>query len=396
MTAKLKPYPKYKDSGVEWLGEVPEGWAIQKLKYSLKIKNGQDYKDLQTNEGGYPVIGSGGEFARASHYIYDGVSILFGRKGTIDKPLLIDCKFWTVDTMFYSIIELNRNPKFLFYRSIIINFDFYSTSTALPSMTQEDLNNITIGLPSFQEQTTIANYLDKQTEKIDKLIENYQKLIALSKEKRTALITHCVTKGLDPNVKMKDSGIEWLGEVPEEWKCLKVKHYGSYKSGDFIQSEDIKINGKYPVIGGNGLRGYSNSYNLCGVYPIIGRQGALCGNINYSEEKSWITEHGIIVRNHKNITNTQWLGYMLFTMNLNQYSMSSAQPGLAVENIINLVSILPSLHEQTIIANYLDKQTAKIDQTIDKAKQAIELLKEKRTALITAAVTGKIDVRECV
>ncbi|WP_116963255.1 restriction endonuclease subunit S [Fastidiosibacter lacustris] len=197
VTKGLDPTVKMKNSGVEWLGEVPEHWVVQKMKYSLKIKNGQDYKNIQTDTGGYPVMGSGGEFARASNYLYEGVSILFGRKGTIDKPLLINGKFWTVDTMFYSIIEANRNPKFIFYRSTVINFDFYSTSTALPSMTQEDLNNITIGLPSLQEQTAIANYLDQQTAKIDQTITKAEQAIELLKEKRTALITAVVTGKVD-------------------------------------------------------------------------------------------------------------------------------------------------------------------------------------------------------
>src|SRR5690554_997266 len=132
-------YPSYKDSGVEWLGEVPEHWKIGRLKNIAKIRSGRDYKDVETeDEEAIPVIGSGGPFTYATEHLFDGESVLLGRKGTIDNPLYIKGRFWTVDTMFYTEIDSRAVPKFVYYLATVIPFSYYSTSTALPSMSQFD------------------------------------------------------------------------------------------------------------------------------------------------------------------------------------------------------------------------------------------------------------------
>ncbi|WP_308004379.1 restriction endonuclease subunit S [uncultured Chryseobacterium sp.] len=181
-----------KDSGVDWIGEIPEHWEVRKLKYCLTIKNGQDYKHVET-ESGYPVIGSGGQFAHASKYLYDGEAILLGRKGTIDKPQHIIGKFWTVDTMFYSIPKKKFLGKFLFYCCQCIPFSFYSTATALPSMTQKDLNNHLISIPQLEEQIRIVSHLEEIEEKIAKAILLKQQEIEKLKEYKTVLIDNVVT-----------------------------------------------------------------------------------------------------------------------------------------------------------------------------------------------------------
>ncbi len=181
-----------KDSGVDWIGEIPEHWEVKKLKYCLAIKNGQDYKHVETDSG-YPVIGSGGQFAYASKYLYDGEAILLGRKGTIDKPQHINGKFWTVDTMFYSIPKKKFLGKFLFYCCQCIPFSFYSTATALPSMTQKDLNNHPISIPAFVEQTQIVSYLEDIEAKIAKAITLKEQEIDKLKEYKTVLIDNVVT-----------------------------------------------------------------------------------------------------------------------------------------------------------------------------------------------------------
>lgn len=196
MTNNLPKYENYKASGVEWLGEIPEHWEVKRLKYVITVNNGLDFKHIQT-ENGYPVIGSGGQFAFASDYLYDGEVILLGRKGTIDKPLYFKGKFWAVDTMFYSISKRGNNTRFLFYVATTIPFKLYSTATALPSMTQNDINNHKIAIPPLPEQTAIASFIDQKTAKLDQAIAQKVKLIALLKERRQILIHHAVTKGLN-------------------------------------------------------------------------------------------------------------------------------------------------------------------------------------------------------
>lgn len=229
--AKYQKYAEYKDSGVEWLGEIPSSWKLTRLKFLAKIKNGQDYKHVET-ETGFPVMGSGGQFTYSSTYMFDKPSVLLGRKGTIDKPLYIDEPFWTVDTMYYTEVQKEIDVKYFYYLSKTILFDRYSTNTALPSMTQENLNNFEFSVPSVKlERTQIAAFLDHETAKIDSLIEKQQKLIALLKEKRQAVISHAVTKGLNPNAPMKDSGVEWLGEVPEHWEMCPLKYLCDFSGG---------------------------------------------------------------------------------------------------------------------------------------------------------------------
>lgn len=181
-----------KDSGIEWIGEIPAHWEVKRLKHLMRINNGLDYKHVQVDEG-YPVIGSGGQFAYASNYLYDGEVLFLGRKGTIDKPLYFSGKFWTVDTMFYCVVNNKGITKYLYYFSTTIPFKYYSTATALPSMTQGDLNNHNIPIPPIQEQEQIVAYLDEVTGKIDQAIAQKQEQITKLKAYRQSLINDVVT-----------------------------------------------------------------------------------------------------------------------------------------------------------------------------------------------------------
>lgn len=192
VTKGLNPKAPMKNSGVEWIGEIPEHWEVKKLKYIGKIKNGMDYKHVEA-ESGYPVIGSGGQFTFASKYIYDGEAVLLGRKGTIDKPLYINDKFWTVDTMFYCICKRLYSTKFIYYCAITIPFHYYSTATALPSMTQSDLNNHKFAMPSLSEQIEIIDYLETTIAKFDKVSQKYQTQIDRLKKYKNILINQAVT-----------------------------------------------------------------------------------------------------------------------------------------------------------------------------------------------------------
>ena len=188
----------------------------------------------------------------------------------------------------------------------------------------------------------------------------------------------------------KASGLGWLGEIPAHWEVWKVGHLLQLRSGDTLSSEQLDANGSYPVYGGNGLRGRFTKYNHAGDYILIGRQGALCGNINYAHGEFWATEHALVVYPRRHL-NLNWLGEALRHMDLNQYSVSAAQPGLSVSNITCLRMPVPPCSEQDGIAKFLDYETAKIDALIEKQQQLIALLEERRTALLTHAVTRGFD-----
>ena len=192
VTKGLNPNAPMKDSGIAWIGKVPEHWDVSAFKRRITINNGKDYKDFLDEEI-YPVMGSGGCFAYCSRYMYDGEALLLGRKGTIDKPLYIKGKFWAVDTMFYAIPHKDLNCKFAHYLSLTFPFGLYSTSTALPSMTQTDLGNNPVAFPPLEEQQSIVSHLDIECSKIDRKIEDHDRKVKLLNELKQSIITEAVT-----------------------------------------------------------------------------------------------------------------------------------------------------------------------------------------------------------
>lgn len=192
VTKGLDPKAPMKDSGVEWIGLVPFDWNILSLKYCIKLNNGKDFK-LVAAEDGYPVMGSGGQFAYASEYMYDGEVIFFGRKGTVDKPLHYIGKFWAVDTMFYATPKTNCFGRYIYYQALTIPYKYYATSTAIPSMTQTDLGNNPICLPPLTTQKEISEYLDQVLLPIEESISLSNKKIDLLRERKQIIINEVVT-----------------------------------------------------------------------------------------------------------------------------------------------------------------------------------------------------------
>ncbi len=223
VTKGINPNAKLKPSGVKWIGDIPEHWSVLRLKFLARIKNGRDYKEVEA-QSGYPVIGSGGQFAFATEFVYEGESVLFGRKGTIDKPLYINGRFWTVDTMFYTQVSKNIFAKFLYCCSLSFPFEFYSTKTALPSMTQEDLGNHPVAFPPKDEQKNIVQFIENESLLINEAITRAEKEIDLIRAYRARLISDVVTGKVDvrnvvvPEInenELPTFDVE-LGEIDEE------------------------------------------------------------------------------------------------------------------------------------------------------------------------------------
>ncbi len=400
-TSKYSPYPNYKDSGVEWLGYIPSEWKLTRLKFMAKIKNGKDYKTIQVDEG-YPVIGSGGPFTFASDFMYDKESVLLGRKGTIDKPLYMDKPFWTVDTMYYTEISKDVCAKYLYYLALTIQFGRYSTNTALPSMTQEHLSNFTFAVPNSNlNRQEIANFLDQETGKIELLIEKQLKLIELLKEKRQAVISHAVTKGLNPNALLKDSGIAWLGQIPEHWSVKRLKF--NFK----LQSKKVEITDQQ-VIALENIESWSGKFvSTDSAYQgqdvefqkgdiLFGKLRPYLAKV-YKCENFGIGLGDILVYRPETNIDSNFGFYMFlneqFINIVDGATYGTKMPRASSEFIGEVYLSTPPKSEQVQIAKKLDIQTLKIDTLIEKSQQGIELLKERKTALISAAVTGKIDVR---
>ena len=199
--------------------------------------------------------------------------------------------------------------------------------------------------------------------------------------------------GLPVNRRLKPSGVEWLGEVPEHWEVRRLKTLCSMRSGEGITAMSIEPAGDCPVYGGNGVRGYTSNYTHDGDFALIGRQGALCGNVHIARGRFWASEHAVVASLRPGHV-LDWFGAILVVMNLNQYSIAAAQPGLAVERVLNLWLPVPPAQEQARIAKHIEHETADITKAVDRAHREISLLREYRTHLIADVVTGKLDVRE--
>ena len=402
---------RMKDSGIEWIGEVPEEWEIVRLKDCLEINNGKDYKDIETDETGYPVIGSGGQFAYARKYLHDGTAILLGRKGTIDKPLYIEGKFWTVDTMFYGVPKSGIHAKFIYYVALQIPFGLYSTNTALPSMTQTDLQNHHFVMPPLDEQTQIADFLDKKVAQLDKVKSLLEEQIKTLEDYRRSLIYETVTKGLDKTVPLKDSGVDWIGQIPEGWGVGKLKYYFDVQLGKMLQPSAINgndieidylraINVQWDNISVDNLSKMWCNPSEVSKYEIIngdllvceGGEVGRCGIVEYLSDRAIIQNAVHRIRSAER-ANVRFLNYYIqhttkskwFDILCNKATIAH----LTSEKLLNTLVVLPSISEQTQIADFLDKKTEQNNQMIAIKKDQIENINKQRQTLIYDVVTGK-------
>lgn len=386
-------YEEYKDSGVEWIGEVPSHWEVCAFKRKITINNGKDYKDFLDNEI-YPVMGSGGCFAYCSKFMYDGEALLMGRKGTIDKPLYINGKFWVVDTMFYAVPTKDLYCKFAYYLALTFPYSLYSTSTALPSMTQTDLGNNPVAFPLFSEQRAIAAYLDKKCGEINRAIDVQKKKIDLLNELKQTIITNAVTKGLDPNAPMKDSGVEWIGEVPEHWEVKRTRFLCKIQTGDKDTVNRID-DGQYPFYVRSPKVERIDSYSFDGEAVLMAGDGVGAGKVfHYANGKFDYHQRVYNLHNFKDVSG---LYYFYYISNKFKYIIEEGAAKNTVDSVrLNMIQdfwvTIPPLSEQQAIIAHVEDKVGKIDSQISKANRRIELLNELKQSIITEAVTGKIKV----
>lgn len=409
-----KAYPEYKESGIEWLGKVPTGWEVRRLKFMAAIQNGRDYKEVESDEG-FPVIGSGGQFTWASNFLYEGESVLFGRKGTINKPLHINSRFWTVDTMFYSIIQPSVFGRYLYYSSTIIHYEKLATQTALPSITQHDLGNYWLCHPSLDEQKNIANFLDHNTKQIDRLIEKKQELIAKLHEQRTAIINQAVTGGVRKNVTLKSSGIEWLGDIPSHWDIWRLRFSVTMSGGMTPSTAAAQYwEGSIPWVTPKDMKSDRITSSIDMLTEIALQETSLQ---LHTPKQVLIVVRGMILAhtfpvgiNDVNVTINQDMKALSTTLNPEYLAILLRGFQSVVLSIVeesahgtkvlrtdlfkDIPLPVPPEQEQEAIVAYIHNVIAKSDLRIEAVDTAIDRLQEYRTALITAAVTGQIDVRD--
>lgn len=404
----MQRYDTYKDSGVQWLGEIPSHWEMKRWRFLMsenttKNTNCKERLQLQFRYGDivrkvnqseesdvldtiskYTIVEPDDIMINGLNLNYDFIS---QRVAQVQERGVITSAYISLRPT-----EIANSRYFTYFlKSMDAKKMFHGMGTGIRlTLSYNELKNQFIPCPSPEEQTAIANYLDTATAKIDAAIAQQQKMIDLLNERKQIIINRAVTKGLNPNAKMKDSGVEWIGEVPEGWEVRKLKHIAKLQSGDTISSDSFTETG-YPVFGGNGFRGYTNRFTNDGDYVLIGRQGALCGNVNYAHGQFFASEHAVVVYPyHKE--NLVWLGEVIRASNLNQYSQSAAQPGLAVSLIQNICYPYPPKEEREGIALYIAKNIKVIDEGIKNYQEQISLLQERKQIIINEVVTGKVKV----
>ena len=410
---KLTTYNSYKDSGEEWLGTVPAHWKVVPNRGTfteVDDKNHPDEEMLSVTIGQGVIRQStllqdesmkdGSRIDKSSYKMVQPGDIAYNKmrawqgalgaskyKGIISPAYVVQRPAHGNDVEFLQY--LLRTPAF----AKEAERWSYGIASDMWSLRPEHFKAIHCCIPPPDEQAAIVRFLDHADAQIQRYIAAKERLIALLEEQRQALVHQAVTRGLDPNVRLKPSGVEWLGDIPEHWGIQRLKTVCGMKSGEGITGMSIEDEGEFPVYGGNGLRGYTSEFTHDGEYVLIGRQGALCGNVHIARGQFWASEHAVVTTLYENHV-LEWLSGLLEVMNLNQYSIAAAQPGLAVERVMNLWIPVPPPEEQKTIAASIGTKTKRIDNTVKQARSQTDLMNEYRTRLIADVVTGQLDVRE--
>ena len=427
----MKLYPKYKDSGIERIGKVPEHWRVEKLKWLAKVRLSNidkkskeeelavelcNYVDVYYNDN----LTSDIDFMKATAR-QDQIDIFSLKEGDIlitkdsETPDDIAVPAFVPSSLHgvvcgYHLAHVRPYRKYAdgnyLFRSfsahgISDQFEISANGVTRFGIGKQAIDNSVFLSPPLEEQTTIAAYLDRKTTQIDNLISKKQKLIELLKEERAAIINQAVTKGLNPDVPMKNSGIEWLGEVPEKWEVKRLKYVIAlfdHKRVPLSGEERGKMTNKiYNYYGASGIIDRVDDYIFDGEYILIGEDGAnlLARNSPLAFKaigKFWVNNHAHILK--PKYGSLDYFTNLLESIDYTIWVSGSAQPKLTAENLANIEIIEPPLKDQTMIVQFIEEKTLKIDNYISKIYQKIELLKEFRTALISEVVTGKIDVRD--
>lgn len=424
MLPNLRPYPAYKPSDVPWLGNIPAHWDVRRILTLVEMRVSN--VDKHTKEGEFPVrlcnyvdVYKNNHITQATPFMTATASENEIKRFQLERgDVLItkDSEAWddigvpalvveSADSFLagYHLALLRPSKEVLgeylalTLRSKTVAYQFHIEANGITryGLSHSGIQSVRIPLPPLAEQAAIVRYLDRADDRIQRYIANKERLVELLTEQKRAIINHTVTRGLNPNVRLRPSGIDWLGDVPAHWEVRRLKTICEMKSGDGIDSMSIEPTGKYPVYGGNGIRGYASDYNHDGDFVLVGRQGALCGNIHLARGRFWASEHAVVVTLRVS-QDLIWFGHILEAMNLNQYSISAAQPGLSVERVLNLSLPIPPPQEQSVITKSIVEATEEIDATIARARRQVELMTEYRSRLIADVVTGKVDVRDAV
>lgn len=431
-------YDKYKDSGIAWIGEIPEHWEVIDLKYLSDIRGrigfrGYTVSDLVSEGEGAFVIGgkhinqcvlnmespdyiSWDKYYESPEIMVSKGDIVMAQRGTLGKVAIIeyDINEATINPSLVLIKNIKCQGKFLYYylnsESTLTLISILNTATAVPMISQNQIENMPIPIPSFVEQQSIANYLDQKCDEIDELITLQEEMITKLQSYKQSVITEAVTKGLDKNVPLKDSGIEWVGEIPKHWEVKRLKNVCSTNNASLSDKTSKEFEFDYVDIG-------SVSFEL-GIHktekytfqnaPSRARKIARLGDIivstvrtylraidiiNSEEKEKYIYSTGFAILSPlKNIL-SEFMIYICrseyFTNQVSIYSTGINYPSINDTALKMIYIVMPPLSEQQSIADYLDQKCSEIDELISIKQRKIEKLKDYKKSLIFECVTGK-------
>lgn len=414
---KLPIYPKYKQSGVAWLGEVPEHWDVMKLHHIVRMKSGSNITSSDIEEAGeFPVYGGNGVRGYFDNYTHEGSFVLIGRQGALCGNInYAHGKFWASEHAVVATTDRSLNVVWLGETLRAMNLNQYSESAAQPGLSVEVIGRLKIPFPSSEEQRKIADFLDWKTGQIDGLIAKKKQLIEKLKEKRIALITQAVTKGLNPDAPMRDSGIAWLGEMPEHSEIPALKMRYKVELGKML--DDKRITGADLVEYLRNVDVQWDDINFDDL-PMMDISLAEYPRYTVKENDVLVCEGGEVGRAAivKRLPGTIGFQKALHRLRAETPSESprfifytlvwathtgvfsgegsSTIAHLTAEQLRRYRFPQPPIDEQTEIASSLDSSICELQRMVKKVSTAIDYLSEYRTALITAATTGKIDVRK--
>jgi type I restriction enzyme S subunit len=430
----MKKYDNYKDSGVEWIGEIPEHWKVDKLNRIFQINTGftpstgnnefydngeHDWITIRDLKGKYVSESKTKltDLAVEGKTIISKGSLLYSFKLSVGQMAFTTKDLFTNEAIFSISPSDNLNLNYFYYlldRILIHNSNENIYGAKI--LNQELIKSAKLLVPNSEEQNQIANYLDQKTSQIDQLISQKKRFIALLQEERTAVINQAVTKGLDPTVKMKNSGIEWLGEIPEHWE-VKRMNFISSKIGDGLHGTPNYVEeSNFPFINGNNIgqgeiiitertkfvseEDYINNQKPLTSNTILMSINGTIGNLAYYKGESIMLGKSAAYINLESNVNKEFIYYYLKSEIASDY-INMELSGSTIKNLslysINKTPIpYPPTQEQFKIVNRIKIKTGEIETIISKSQQEIELLKEYKTALISEVVTGKVDVRDVV
>ncbi|MFH4892588.1 restriction endonuclease subunit S [Vibrio diabolicus] len=408
---KYQGYPEYKDSQVEWLGKVPREWNIQRLKYLCSITTGDKDNIHKSDNGAFPFFVRSKNVERINTYSFDGEAVLTAGDGDIGKIFhYIDGRFDFHQRVYKFSNFINVSGKYFYhYLSSHLADEVIklSAKTTVDSLRLPMLQNFVFCIPSKNEQAKIVSFLDYETSKIDALIEKQQQLIKFLKEKRQAAISHAVTKGLNPDASMKDSGVEWLGKVPENWQPKAIKRlFKQTKQQNNVGYEVLSVYRDFGVIQKSSRTDNHNktpddlsAYQLVSKgCLVINKMKAWQGSLGVSEFEG-ITSPDYVVYEPIHTESDKFLHFLLRRQEMpNVYRAISngirpSQWRIEPEKFEDLILFLPTLEEQLEVVEAIEKEVLVYESLISKCLSASKLMEERKSALISAVVTGKIDVR---